>query len=152
MGLRQHAITFGIAVIFPMLIYFGFLTFYPAPEVPASPPVTVIGKEKTDDAAHKLALADFREKQRVAGLVKEDFNRAMFSAMVPIGTAAILIAIFVPLVELRAGMIYGGVLTTLYGFVNYWSQIDHAAKFLSLLLIMASLIITAYRMPKDKKD
>src|ERR1700731_945984 len=65
---RQIAIGFGIAIIFPLLVYYGLSSFHPAPR-----------------------MADFVGNTAAFKAAAREFSRLLISVATPLGIAAILI-------------------------------------------------------------
>jgi hypothetical protein len=133
---RQIAIGFGIAIVFPLLVYYGVRTAY-------SPP-------KWDTEIYSSPMtADERQRQRERREAyiaqSREFARVLIIASTPLGIAAILIGTFVSLPALGTGLILGGIFTVAHGYWGYWTYADDWLRFVSLLLGFAVLLFVAYR-------
>ena len=91
---RQIAVGFGIAVIFPLLVYYGVATFYPPPEPAdyftrsAEPGPSASAEERKEYADREL-----KEHNGYSAAFKA-FSRVLVLIATPIGVAAILIGGF----------------------------------------------------------
>src|SRR5713226_4040912 len=105
---RQIAIGFGIAVIFPLLVYYGVRTFHPAPNranyfsayVPPAP--TATAQERKDYADKQ------RQERESYDTAAKAFARVLILVTTPLGVAAILIGAFLPIHAIGTGLIFGG--------------------------------------------
>lgn len=140
---RQIAIGFGIAVLFPLLVYYGTSTFHPAPKSadyfrPTPPPAASTPEEQR-------AHFEEQEKQRAAYReAAREFGQALIFAATPLGIAAILLGTFIPLHSIGTGLILGGILTVGAGYWNYWSYLEDWMRFVSLLIGFAILLFVGY--------
>jgi hypothetical protein len=145
---RQIVVGFGLAAIFPWLIYFGLSTFYPAPKtqdyygsVSAQPP------PPTATAEERRAYADEQQKKRDAfNVAARDFARVLFTVSTVLGVAAILIGAYLPSHVIGAGLIIGGILSLgLVGHLGYQQHLDDWIRFTSLLAGFGALLFVGYR-------
>jgi hypothetical protein len=140
---RQIAIGFGVAIIFPMLIYYGVSTFSPPPNLrdvvqtenrPGATP------EQRGEPAnkHKTVTTSYEEASRL-------FSLRLLCVAAPLGYAAILLGSFRMSSGLGAGFMFGGILSVVDGYLLYWSYIENWLPFVSLLVALALLIFVSYR-------
>jgi hypothetical protein len=142
---RQIAIGFGIAIIFPLLIYYGVSTFYPPPKTE--------NFIKTNCAPGPEATAEQRrecaEKRRIEGqaytATAREFARRLVFVAAPLGVAAILIGAYLPLYAIGTGLIFGGIFTVTFGYWGYWQYLEDWVRFISLLVGFAILLFIGYR-------
>jgi hypothetical protein len=133
---RQIAIGFGIAIVFPLLVYYGVRTAYSPPKWDTevySSPMTAEDRQRQ------------RERRDAYTARSREFARVLIMASTPLGIAAILIGTFVSLPALGTGLILGGIFTVAHGYWGYWSYADDWLRFVSLLLGFAVLLFVAYR-------
>jgi hypothetical protein len=105
---RQIAIGFGIAIVFPLLVYYGVRTAYSPPKWDTeiySSPMTAEERQRQ------------RERREAYIAQSREFARVLIIASTPLGIAAILIGTFVSLPALGTGLILGGIFTVAHG---YW--------------------------------
>lgn len=146
---RQIAIGFGIAILFPLLIFYGVSTF-------GSPPrfSDYSATQSFDYAtATPEERAANREKQKTAQKnfhdAESQFAMRLFYASAPLGFAAILIGGFMAVSTVGTGLIFGGIFAVINGYWHYWEFIPDWQRFASLLIATAVLILIASRkLPK----
>jgi hypothetical protein len=142
---REIAIGFGIAVIFPLLVYYGVRTFHPAPKtadyfstnVPMAPTATA---EERRDFANKQ-----RQEREAYGAAAKAFARVLILVTTPLGVAAILLGAFLPIHAIGTGLIFGGVASVTWGYWEYWSYLEDWVRFVSLLAGLAVLVFVGIR-------
>jgi hypothetical protein len=146
---RQIAIGFGIAIIFPLLVYYGVCTFVPPPKyntfvtVNATSVPANATPEQRKEAEDRRAE---RQKQQDAyNAAARNFARVLILVSAPLGVAAILVGAYLALHAIGTGLILGGIFTVGWGYWNYWHYLDDWLRFLSLLLGFAILLFVGYR-------
>jgi hypothetical protein len=141
---RQIAIGFGVAIIFPLLVYYGVSTFSPAPkfsdfiqtEAEYRPGMTP--EQRAERAnKYKAATTSYREASRV-------FSLRLLCVAAPLGYAAILLGSFRKSSGLGAGLMFGGIFAVVDGYWAYWEYIADWLRFVSLLIALAVLILVSY--------
>jgi len=138
---RQIAVGFGVAIVFPLLIYYGVSTFSHAPKwADFHPPYDATATMTTDqrNTAQKALNAAYEEAQRAFSL------RLLFVAA-PLGYAAILLGSSRVSSGLGSGLIFGGIFAVSSGYWWHWSYVDDWLRFVSLLLAMAVLVFVSFR-------
>jgi hypothetical protein len=141
---RQIAIGFGIAIIFPLLVYYGVRTFYP-------PPVwsSIVVAERPDEHAsteeRQAAQQKRREQDHVFATQSKDFTRVLVIVSTPLGIAAILAGAYLVNIAIGTGLILGGIFTVAHGYWGYWNYAEDWLRFVSLLLALAVLVFVGYR-------
>lgn len=140
---RQIAIGFGIAVIFPLLVFYGVSTFYPAPKFPDVGTTECMFRAVTPEQR-----VECQQKQRAALEVYTAANKQFAWRLVivatPLGIAAILIGAYLPS-AIGTGLILGGIFTVAFGYWGYWQYIENWARLVSLLLGFVILLFLGYR-------
>jgi len=140
---RQIAIGFGIAMIFPLLVYYGVSTFHSAPKTQdffkTVCPVTGTQPEERKACIQKQEA----ERQAYAAAAKE-FARWVVVVATPLGVAAILIGAYLKLYAIGTGLIFGGIFTVAFGYWGYWQYLDDWMRFLSLLVGFGILLFVGY--------
>jgi hypothetical protein len=146
---RQIAVGFGIAIIFPLLVYYGVCTFVPPPKYSTFVTVNTTSVAANATPEQRKEAEDRRaERQKQQDAYKaaaRDFARVLILVSAPLGIAAILIGAYLALHAIGTGLIFGGILTVGWGYWNYWQYLDDWLRFLSLLLGFAILLFVGYR-------
>jgi hypothetical protein len=140
---RQIAIGFGIAVIFPLLVYYGISTFHPAPK-PSSSPIRILSTNATPEERKEQA-DEQRQRQETYRNAAKEFARVLVVVSTPLGVAAILIGAYLSFQAVGTGLILGGIFTVAWGYWNYWSYLDDWIRFVSLIAGFAVLIFIGIR-------
>ena len=145
---RQIAIGFGIALIFPLLVYYGVSTFHSPPKyrmfvtVTAVQPSIPTPEQRTEYEERKLE----RQKQIDAfDVAARNFSRALVMVSTPLGVAAIFIGAYLSLYAIGTGLIFGGIFAVVWGYWSYWDHLDDWIRFVSLLVGFAILLFVGYR-------
>ena len=147
---KKFALGFGIAIILPMMVHYAVRTFSPPPQYKdyviegywqkyqsATPAErTVLDKENK-------ALQEKRETR------EKVFQRHLFYVAVPVGLIAIIVGSLVGIQAIGSGLMFGGIFSVTDGYCWYWSQLDDAMKFGSLLVAFIVLIVIGYRKMAD---
>jgi hypothetical protein len=141
---RQFAIGFGIAIIFPLLVYYGVRTFHSPPKWPE----TELSSPQTPEERVAREQRQ-RERRQVYDALSRDFARVLIIVSTPLGIAAIVIGTIVSLPSVGTGLILGGIFTVAHGYWGYWTYADDWLRFVSLILGFAVLLFVAYwRWPR----
>jgi hypothetical protein len=142
---RQFAIGFGIAVIFPLLIYYGVSTVHPAPKWSDYNKITAGLSRATEDERK-----EYERKRQMAeeayGAAVQQFSRVLVIVSTPLGVAAILIGCYVAIHSIGTGLILGGIAAVGFGYWNYWNHLDDWIRFVSLLIGFGVLLFVGYRV------
>jgi uncharacterized membrane protein YphA (DoxX/SURF4 family) len=145
---RQIAIGFGIAVIFPLLVYYGVATFYHPPKFSAFVTVTAVRPANPTPEQQKEYEDRQRERQKQQDAFEtaaRDFARVLVIVSTPIGVAAILIGAYLKLYAIGTGLILGGIFAVTWGYWSYWNYLDDWIRFVSLLVGFIILLFVGYR-------
>jgi hypothetical protein len=118
----QIAIGFGIAVIFPLLIYYGVSTFHPAPKP---------REKKENEAAYNAAA--------------EAFSRVLVLAATLLGVGAVFVGTFLDIHFIGTGLVLGGIMSIAFGYWSYWRYLKDWMRFVSLLAGFAALLLVGVR-------
>jgi hypothetical protein len=141
---RKIVVGFGIAAIFPALIYYGLSTFYPPPRLQdyftfQPPPSTATPEERKALAAEQVKQrATFAEAAR-------SFARVMFAISTVLGVIAIVLGAYLASHAVGAGLILGGISSLALGYWAYAMHLDDWFRFLSLLAGFAALLFVGFR-------
>jgi hypothetical protein len=141
---RQIAIGFGIAIVFPLLVFYGVRTFYP-------PPIweTTVGAEQYNPQAtpkeRQANQQKQRERQEAYTAKAKDFARVLIIVSTPLGIAAILVGAYLSNTSIGTGLIFGGIFTVAHGYWGYWSYAEDWLRFVSLILGLVVLLFVGHR-------
>jgi hypothetical protein len=148
---RQIAVGFGIAVIFPLLVYYGVATIYTPPKLPVYVAATIMPPNPTPEERQQFT-AQQQERQKVQQERQEqykaaaqDFARHLVLISTPLGVAAILIGAYLALHAIGTGLIFGGIFTVAWGYWSYWTFLEDWVRFISLLAGFLILLFVGYR-------
>jgi hypothetical protein len=149
---RQIAIGFGIAMIFPLLVYYGVATFNAPPRLQAlSGPIRIMPQNATPEErntylAERKADADEQQSRRDAyAAAAKIFARTLLIVSTPLGVAAIFAGAFLALHSIGTGLIFGGIETLAFGYWNYWQYLDDWMRFVSLVAGFCILVFVGYQ-------
>lgn len=145
---RQIAVAFGVALIFPLLVYYGVATIFPPPKTASvvyaslmlTPNSTPEERQRYDDQQKEQQKS--REAYQAAA---KDFAHRLVLIATPFGVAAILIGAYLSLYFLGTGLIFGGIFTVTWGYWGYWQYLEDWVRFVSLLAGFAILLFVGYR-------
>jgi hypothetical protein len=143
---RQIAIGFGVAIIFPLLIYYGVSTFSHAPKWSdfLHPSAGQYNSNMTPEQRveqmdrYNASTAAYTQAARV-------FNLRLLCVAAPLGYAAILLGSLRLSSGLGAGLMFGGIFAVINGYWGYWSFVEDWLRFVSLIIAMAVLIFVSYQ-------
>ena len=149
---KNFALGFGIAIILPMLVYYGVSMFSPSPKWRD---YRVDGYSQRYEEADKEEKAELRKEQK---RLEEErrahskrFERQLFFVATPIGIAAMIAGSVIAIQAVGAGLMFGGIFTVTEGYVCYWSELPDWMRFLSLLLAFAILVYIGCRKLAKKE-
>ena len=141
---RQIIVGFGIAAIFPALIYYGLSTVYPPPKQEnylsyGGPPSAATPEERK---AHAAEQAKQRDSFATAA---RSFARVMFAVSTVLGLIAIVLGAYLKPHAIAAGLILGGICSGALGYWAYSFYLDDWFRFLSLLAGLVALLFVGFR-------
>ena len=148
---RQIAIGFGIALIFPLLVYYGVATVFPPPQpvsvdpLPLMPPNPTPEERQVFQEKLQEHQKTQQERQQAYNTDAKEFAHRLLIISAPLGVAAILIGAYLSLAAIGTGLIIGGIDAIVWGYWNYWSYLENWLRFLSLLVGFAFLLFVGYR-------
>lgn len=128
---RKIAIGIGIALIFPLLIYYGVSTFHAPPK----------------HADYFRASGDWQNEEKKAAFdtAAKSFARKLYFVAAPLGIVAILVGPFLAVQAIGTGLIFGGILAVSGGYWWYWDWLDDWLRFVSLAVAAGVLVYVGYR-------
>lgn len=141
---RQIVIGFGIAAIFPLLVFYGVSTFYPAPKYPTDGTSECMMRAVTPDQRAECAQNQRATLDAYTAAAKE-FSWRLVIAATPLGVLAILIGAYLTPYTIGTGLIAGGIFTITYGYWGYWQYVADWARLVSLLVGFLILLFLGYR-------
>jgi hypothetical protein len=147
---RQIVIGFGVAIMLPMLVYFGASSFIQPPrlqEIQALPP-NMAPEERA--AAQKERDVKQREQRDASNRYASSVAMISLAVATPVAAAAILIGCYLG-AGLGTGLILGGVLTLLPCHLGYYSYIPDWGRFMSFLPAFLSLLFVGYKDSRPTK-
>jgi hypothetical protein len=148
---RQIAIGFGVAIVFPLLVYYGVSTVSPAPkfadfhETVAFNPNASKEELAARQEKQKAENADFAEANRV-------FSLRLLCVAAPLGYIAILLGSLRLASSLGTGLMFGGIFCVTNGYWWHWSYVRDWQRFVSLLVALGVLVFVAYRLSRGDKS
>jgi hypothetical protein len=148
---RQIAIGFGIAIIFPLLLYYGVRTFHPAPVMELTPVAEQFNPQATPDE-RRTNQQKQRDRQEAYTARAKDFARVLIIVSTPLGIAAILIGAYLSNAAIGTGLILGGIFTVAHGYWGYWSYADDWLRFVSLLVGLAVLVFVGHHRIRKRPE
>jgi len=141
---REIAIGFGVAIVFPMLIYYGVSTFSHPPkgstyhrEYVNSPKLTPEENQAAKQALQQAESASM-EAERV-------FSLRLICVAAPLGYIALVLGSLLPMSGFGVGLMFGGIFAVINGYWSHWSYLEDWVRFVSLLVAMVVLTFIAYR-------
>jgi hypothetical protein len=147
---RQIAIGFGIAVIFPLLVYYGVATISPPPQLqyvvtaPIMPPSPTPEERQKYMQEQQAQRQEQQKRQEEYNIAAKDFARHLVLIAAPLGVAAVFVGAYLPLYAIGTGLIFAGIFTVGLGYWNYWSYLENWIRFVSLLASFLILLFVGY--------
>ena len=175
---KKFGIGFSIALILPFMVGYGFTTFVDRPVMDYSyqslepqqqhnrdvggesqPPTYYSDGSRTNEITveeYRIARTAFEEARSAAQTKytdeRFDFHTYMFISFISAGVIALVAGLMTAIPAASIGVLYGGILSVLFGFASYWEFMNNGAIFVALLITFIVLIYAAYRRfkPEDK--
>lgn len=144
---RQIAVGLGIALILPLLVYYGVATFYPPPQPVMTVTAVAVSPNATPEERERyLAQQQERQKQQqerqaAYRAAAKDFARRLIILSTPLGLASILIGAYIAIHGIGTGLIVGGIFTLVWGYWSYWTYFEDWMRFASLCAALAILLL-----------
>ena len=139
------AVSFGIAVLLPMLVFYGVNIFNPVPmRADYNPPIQESINEATPEVRAER-FKDYQEREKTYMEIYTDHEKYLFYATLPVGLLAIIVGVYLNIPAIGSGLVFGGVFTLIEGYFSYWSNLVDWIKFISILIALVMLILMAYR-------
>ena len=145
---RQIAVGFGIATVFPLLVYFAVAMFVAPPSFSfnyASPTLgPTASPEQRQQALQERQQAQ-QEAQKVYAERERHFTLILYLTAVPLGLAAIVGGAFGNPNAIGIGFLLGGILTLGQGCYFHWAYLGNSLRFASLLAALLALLFAGIR-------
>jgi hypothetical protein len=130
--LKILIISFGIALLLPLLFYKSFQMVYPSVQYPAAEPT-------------EENIAHWKYEH------KRNYTYLFYSALIT-GIVAIILGAFIPLEFLvGSGFILGGIFIVSSGMVFTWYELSNRIQLFALLIVFILLLGVAYFLIEKRK-
>jgi len=165
--LRQIAVALGLAIVFPLAVYYGVRTIEPPPDresyfaTGSAPSAATIAPKPSrpgarpcpedctgtaeQDAEAQARMDAWRAAQERFDAAQAAFARALFLVAAPVGLLGILGGGLVRPATVGTGLILGGIASIAIGYAGYWALMDDLWRFVSLAAAMAVLLWLGWR-------
>ncbi len=80
---------------------------------------------------------------------REKYDSNVFIISIIAGGIALLAGVILGVEAVGSGLMFGGVLTILFGVIRNWGHLGNIAKFIILGIVLAALIFIGYKKLKD---
>ena len=169
-SIRDTGMGLGIAIILPLMVFWGVRVFVETPHYPTDYYDVSLDKE-LEKARNNLeknpASAELQEAVRIVEEKAEQSHKASrdrfskehavgdkyhFYANIAVGLTALIVGGLVPVLSLSLGLIMGGIFCVIGAYAWVWSTIDPAFRFFSLLAALLVLIAMGYFMARRKRE
>ncbi|HXQ52475.1 MAG TPA: hypothetical protein VN802_15380 [Stellaceae bacterium] len=140
---RQIAVGFGIAVVFPLLVYYAVAIFSPPPEFNYA--ALAVGPNASPEQRQQ-GFERQQEAQKAYAENARRFSRTLYFIAVPLGIAAIVGGLWVRPHAIGTGFLLGGIFTVGQGCYFHWAYLDNSLRFASLLLALLALLYAGRRV------
>lgn len=142
---KKFALGFGIAVILPMLVYYGVSTFSPPPKWEDYAPPGYLPSSSPPPSTSEERARWLEESRKRYNDHNRRFQRLLFFIAMPTGIAAIIAGAVIGIEAIGTGLMFGGIFTVVQGYFWYWSELQPWMRFISLLLAFGVLVFIGYR-------
>jgi hypothetical protein len=144
---RQIVVGFGIAVVFPLLIYYS-VALFASPPLYLSPSTIAIDPNATPEQRQRAIQEDrhLREEASKIYLARmHRFTLLLFFIAVPLGLVAIVGGGWAQPNAIGIGFLLGGISTVGEGCYFHWAYLNDSLRFVSLLAALLALIYAGLR-------
>jgi len=143
---KENAVTFGLAVILPVLVYYGVSTAGPPPKYEDYCVKSYEARTESASKEEKFRLEKEEQKlSKAREAAEKRFEERLFEAAAPIGILALIIGSFLRPATVGAGLMFGGLFTFTEGLWWQWRELPDGMKFVMLLVATITIIIIGYR-------
>jgi hypothetical protein len=166
MDIKKKILALSVMIIFALFVGYGIEVFNPTPEsrdiysAHTLDECVAAGGEWREDRVPKRVVVE-NESDELLGEsygycstsnefenLREGKAKIVFIASLIIGILAVIVASFLKVNSISAGILGGGVLTILYGTIRYWQYAQNTLKFVLLGLALGVLIYLGYKKIK----
>lgn len=135
MWVKRLAIGLAIAILLPCVVHYGVITFSPAAKYNDCKKAEYVKMRQAETAdAPKASRPQVIELEQEYDAGEKRFNKHLFFVAVPAGILAVAVGFIMPVPGVGAGLMFGGLLTLVYGCFTYWSDLPVGVKFVFLLI------------------
>jgi len=149
--IRQFAIIFGIAILYPTLVYYSVRAYQPLPEFQYSYRITARLAPTTPEGwkaweeENRAEEKKHQEELDTIDKATQPFFRALILVATPLGIAAIFIGSYLKFHSIGAGLILGSIISVTNAYWGYWSHLEDWVRLVSLLFGCCILGFVGYR-------
>ena len=148
MSIKDLALSFGIALVFPLTVYYGIMLF--------SPTYDYMERSSFNEQIWKKSQGASEDEKAKLSAEKEKFEKSWnekilriekihFYASVPLGILTVVVGTFLQPAYLGGGLMFGGILTTFWGVSAYWRHLSDVFKLIGLLIMLTLLSLLGFR-------
>lgn len=145
--MKDFLIGLTITLMLPFVVYYGAISFSPAAGYHNQSKEAFFQRLEATLQGKKLDQSS-SEAEYAAG--KKTFNKHLFYIAVPAGVLAIVAGLLFSLPGIGSGLMFGGLITLVYGYFTYWEDLPVKIKFISLLVGLILLIAAGWWDHKKK--
>lgn len=144
MAVKNFAVGLAITVMLPFAVHYGVITFSPAAKYYCVSKQDFVKLGGIAEETKALVPEQARLKSKLEAEYDEGnkrFSKHLFFVAVPAGILLIATGLIVLVPGIDSGLMFGGLLTLMYGYFTYWSDLPIAVRFASLVGGLAIFII-----------
>ena len=157
--LKEVGVIVAIAILLPLTIHYGstLLSPYPTGRGSSDENIWIHGKnysraEIIEMIAKKNGrstkeLKQFQTALQQANIYHEQLNqykKTLFYTCLILGILSILLGLILTIHAIDVGLIFGGTFSLIDGYSTYWDSLPNTLQFLSLMIALFLVIMTAY--------
>ncbi|MHC4122568.1 MAG: hypothetical protein ACYSSI_03265 [Planctomycetota bacterium] len=149
---KKIVLGFGIAMLLPMMVYYGVSTFSPKPEYRD---YQIENYREKHDRASTEEKAELEEQKSQLNKQRREhekrFQRHLFFVAAPLGIIAVIAGSIIAVQAIGTGFMLGGIITLSEGYVCYWPHLEDWMRFTSLVIGFIVLVFIGYRKLTGKE-
>lgn len=145
---KQFAVGIGIAVLLPLLVYYGAALPSPPANRSGSDDIYLKQQNAKTPAEKKKIDAEIHRQEKEQDAADKRNQQMEFYVAYPVGILAIIAGAFLAVTAVGAGLMFGGIFTLTTGSYFYWDKMGdilHFGAILIALVVIASLGIWKVR-------
>ena len=162
-NLKSLAIIIALAILIPMVSYYGATLLAPPPSYHAQPLAYNSGgvaMYSADQVKSAIAAKSYSNQEQLAAWqskivqmqkfveksqqLEKRYSKTLFTVAVTVGIIFLLFGLLANFYTLDTGFILGGVFSILTGYTSFWRFLPSIAQFLSLFIALALVIVITY--------